>query len=192
MDPDFEQLPHRMASRDSDAYREFAAFFGPRLRGFFRSRGLGIVDAEDLAVSCVTDIALKVERYDPDRGGRFVAWVYTLASRSLIDWWRRKPPTEPLPAQLPLLEVLNQNSSRLDEVVAAVREAMAKLSERDQDLLRLRELGGMGSYKEIAEQLRIRPSAARVRHHRALRRLRVLLEDDGRIKRILQKKGSEA
>jgi len=190
MDPDLEALPRRMAAMEEDAYREFADFFGPRFQVFFRSRGLSAAEADDLAVTCVTDIALKVNRYDPGRGGRFAAWVFTLAHNALIDWWRRQRVSEPLPDELAVAETRDDPAS-LVEVTYAVREAIAKLPASEQALVRFRDLGGMESYNQIAEHLGIQPSAARVRHHRALRRLRTLLEPDPRIRRLLQR-GSAA
>jgi len=186
MHTDLEALAGRMAAMEEDAFREFADFFGPRLRALFRSRGLSAAEADDLAVTCITDIALKANRYDPSRGGRFAAWVFTLAYRALIDLWRRQPMSEPLPPELALAESLD-DPAELVELTDAVREAVAKLPASEQILVRLRDLGGMVSYREIAERLGIQPSAARVRHHRALRRLRSLLEPDPRIQWLLQR-----
>lgn len=168
------------------AYREFASYFGPRFRTFFLSRGLPGGEAEDLATDCVTDIALKVGKYDPSRGGgHFQAWVFTLARRALIDWWRRRQATEPLPDDLVFPEDFDERSDNLAEAVDALREAFARLSADDQALVGFRA-GGMEPYSGIAKRLGIQPEAARVRHHRALRRLRAMLEPDPRIQRLLQ------
>jgi len=187
MGPDFEALPRRMISMEEDAYREFASYFGPRFRTFFLSRGLPVGEAEDLATNCVTDVALKVGKYDPSRGGgHFEAWVFTLARRALIDWWRRRQAAEPLPDDLVFPEDTDERSDSLAEAVDALREAFAKLSADDQAVVGSRDLGGMEPYGRIAERLGIQPEAARVRHHRALRRLRAMLEPDPRIQRLLQ------
>jgi len=83
-----EDLAARMIELDEDAFREFAEFFAPKFRAFFLARGLGILDAEDLTITCITDIALKVPRYRPTHGANFEKWVFTLARHSLADWWR--------------------------------------------------------------------------------------------------------
>ncbi|HEX7788564.1 MAG TPA: sigma factor, partial [Methylomirabilota bacterium] len=114
---------------EEDAYREFAGYFGPRFRAFFLSRGLPVGETEDLATNCVTDIALKVGKYDPSRGGgRFEAWVFTLARRALVDWWRRRRAAEPLPDDLAFPEAVDEPTDNLAEAVDALREALAKLS----------------------------------------------------------------
>jgi RNA polymerase sigma-70 factor (ECF subfamily) len=181
-----------MAAMEEDAYREFASFFGPRFRTFFLGRGLPATEAEDLAASCVTDISLKVGKYRSLEGGRFEAWVYTLARRALIDRWRRRRPAEPLPDDLAFPAPLEgDDSESLAEAVDALREAVAKLPEGDQALVHSRHLEGSEPFSDIAERLGIQPETARVRHHRAMRRLRALLETDPRIQRLLQR-GSAA
>ncbi|HEV2949527.1 MAG TPA: sigma-70 family RNA polymerase sigma factor, partial [Gemmataceae bacterium] len=58
-----------------------------------------------------------------------------------------------------------------------VRGALDKLSERDREVLVLRYLEGL-STRETAAVLGIREGAAKVRHLRALERLRGLLDND--------------
>jgi len=186
MNTNLELLAQRMTAKEEAAFQEFGALFGPRFRALFRRKGLSPVEAEDLAVDCVTDIALKVERYDMARGGRFAAWVFTLANRALTDWWRHHHAFEPLPAEVAFVGSTGEESGGdLAGAVEALREAVAKLPPGEQALVRARDFGGGDSYARIAAELEIEPSAARVRHHRALRRLRNLLEPDPRIQRLL-------
>lgn len=151
--------------------------------------------AEELAVSCVTDIALKVERYNPARGGRFDSWVFTLAYHALVDWWRANPREISLPDDLAESLVFHEGEEpdpqALPDVVDAVRDAVARLPERDQALLRHRDLGDMTPYGDIAHQLGMREATVRVRHHRALLQLKSLLEPDPRVQRFLRR-GPEA
>src|SRR5258708_12778842 len=74
-----EDLHIRLANADSDAFVEFAHAYGPRFRAYFIRQGLDIVEAEDLAASCTTDIALKAARYRPVTGATFGPSVFTLA-----------------------------------------------------------------------------------------------------------------
>jgi RNA polymerase sigma-70 factor (ECF subfamily) len=65
-----------------------------------------------------------------------------------------------------------------DRAVAAVREAVERLSEDDRELLRLTSWEGL-SPTELATAMEIPPSTVRVRLHRARHRLRAVLESEG-------------
>jgi len=63
------------------------------------------------------------------------------------------------------------------ETALRVRAALARLGDRDREVLALRYLEDL-SVAEVAERLGISATAAKVRSHRALTRLRVVLEGD--------------
>ena len=58
-----------------------------------------------------------------------------------------------------------------------MRQALATLSEREQEIIRLRFAGGLGN-QEIAKVLRLRAGHIAVLLYRALRKLRAQLEQD--------------
>ena len=183
-----EELAKRMVALDQEAYREFADIFGPRFRSFFLKRGLTASDAEDLAVSCITDIALKIEKYKSEKKGSFVAWIYTIIRHELVNWWRKKPDEVPLTND-GLLNIAQEDDPRQNiDIICAVENAVAKLSDTDQTIIQLRDLGAQHSYAEIAELLDIKPGNVRVRHHRALQRLQSILEEDPHIRKLLNRK----
>ncbi len=182
-----EDLATRMLGFEEEAFIEFAEIFGPRLRAFFIRRGLNAGDAEDLSVSCVTDISLKVNKYTTVREGGFTSWVFAVAHHSLADWWRSHRASEPLPETLAAPPLPDDESEGTSEVVLAVRQALTLLSESDRAVILLREMGANYTYDEIGERLSIRTEAARVRHHRALKKLKAILEDDPRIVKFLKR-----
>ena len=63
------------------------------------------------------------------------------------------------------------------ETAGGVRAALARLNDRDREVLALRYLEEL-PVAEVAERLNISDTAAKVRSHRALTRLRLVLEDD--------------
>ena len=63
------------------------------------------------------------------------------------------------------------------ETAARVRTALWRLADRDREVLALRYLDEL-SVAEVAERLAISATAAKVRCHRALTRLRLILEDE--------------
>ncbi len=168
-----EELASALIRLEDDALRQFAEVYGPRLRGFLLNRGLTMADAESLAVSMITDIALKIPEHYIEQQGRFDAWVFTLVRNSLISWRRRQPPasevvtemsSEPIPADLDLVD--------------AVQAGMKKLSPVDREIISRRDLGYVESFEEIGKDLNLDPRAARMRRSRALRKLGTILEAD--------------
>jgi len=180
-----DDLANRMRALDEKSFHEFAGFFGPRFKSLFIRKGLVESDAEDLAASSITDIALKIDKYRITQDGSFKAWVYKLAYHCLVDWWRGRQAT------IALSDDLNNSSVSADEiesnleVILAVRDSMAQLSKIDQTLIKLRNLEMSYSYEEIGESLRMRAGTARVKHSRALKRLKKILEKDSRIQPLI-------
>jgi RNA polymerase sigma factor (sigma-70 family) len=173
-----ENLATRLLELDPEAYREFANYFVCRFVDLFRSRGLAVSDAEDLAASCIVEIALKIGRYKPVKQASFDDWVFTLARHALADWWRDHKTTFISIDEL-TMDVAQERSRPNAKLVRTVREALARLSEQDRILMQLRNLQEENTFEEIGARMGITANAARVRHFRALNRLRLrLLEID--------------
>lgn len=187
-DMNMEDLARRMCELDEPAFRDFSDHFGFRFRSLFFRRGLQLSDAEDLAVSCVTDIALKVEQYHPVDGGSFEAWVFTLARRALIDWWRARRDTESLSEDFPSDLSFDDEPGQDSELTTAVRDALAQMSEADRAVIETKNFMGEQTFAEAGAALGLSAGAARVRHHRAMKRLQALLEQDSRIVRHLDRR----
>ena len=75
----------------------------------------------------------------------------------------------PAPAPSPPETVMHR------EEIARLRAALSTLPEREQEIIRLKFLGGLGN-KEIAKVLRLRPGHVAVILYRALRKLRTQLD----------------
>lgn len=176
----FERLAERMAGLEDRAYDEFAGLFGRYLGSYFRKHGLAASQAEDLTADCITDVALNVSRYRRIEGGGFKAWVFAIAKHALADWWRVNKPIVPLTEDVPSRDPEDQARPNA-QVVSAVREAAAKLSDTDRSVIELRDFGEERSYREIADMVGAAERTVIVRHHRALKRLGAMLKDDPRI-----------
>lgn len=182
---DFDNLALRMAALEETAFDEFGREFGPRLWAYFGRLGLTPADAESLAVTCITEVAMKAAHYSPREQGSFMGWVYKIAYHQLVDWKRQNPHTFD---EAVVLDQLIQpdsppESSGSDSVTThpclyvAVHEALNDLPELDRRIVELRDFGGGYSYEEVGNILRISPGTARVRHHRAYRKLERILSD---------------
>jgi RNA polymerase sigma-70 factor (ECF subfamily) len=129
-------------------------------------------DAEDIT-SEVFERALRYrESYDSSRGDP-AAWLIGIAQRCIAG------------AARPLVVDPERGDAqaprRMDEEVQrrlALKTALAVLSDREQELLALR-YGGDLTAKQIAEVLEMKVNAVEVAVHRALARLREILESEG-------------
>ena len=145
--------------------------FAGRLRAFVRRRVRVAADAEDLA----QDILVKVFRArgtlrDPHR---LEAWIYGTARGAIIDYYRRRRPTEELPA------ALADEPAAFDEVGESMRRSVrmfvATLPDHYKRPLLLADFQGW-SVARIAQKLGLGESAvkSRLARGRALVRKRLL------------------
>lgn len=141
--------------------------FAGRLRAFIRRRISDPNDAEDIA----QEVFLKVFRArgslrDP---GRLGAWLYQTARAAIADHYRRRRPTQELPAALPA------EPRELDEVGArlrrSVRRFLATLPERYRRPLELAEFQGLPAV-EIGRRLALSETAVKSRLARGRAQLR--------------------
>jgi RNA polymerase sigma-70 factor (ECF subfamily) len=129
-------------------------------------------DAEDVT-SEVFERAIRYRR-SYDRGkGEPLGWLLGIARRCADDALarRRRPPDDPEP------EEIAADGSIEDETVRrlTVRAALAQLSDRDQELIALR-YGAELTAPQIARVLDAQTNAIEVALHRALARLRRILD----------------
>ncbi|HET7568443.1 MAG TPA: sigma-70 family RNA polymerase sigma factor [Gaiellaceae bacterium] len=128
-------------------------------------------EAEDV-VAATFERALRYRHtYSPKRGEP-MAWLVGIAKHCLNDALsaRAQAPAELRPEDDGSASFEEASLERL-----ALREAIARLSERDQELLALR-YGADMSARAIAKLMNARPNAVEVALHRAVSRLREELE----------------
>ncbi len=189
-----EILALRLAQGEADAFWEFFEMFSPRLIGFFKKQGVPDTDAENLTLECLQNVRRQIDKYRRQEDGSFTGWVFTMACRKRIDWWRRNKPMLPLEDEMlknltvdktqwfELLNALEQDQEPPDEIRRAVHDALKQLSKTDQEVIRLRFIDARLGNTELAAQLGIQLNAAKTRLSRALKRLKPILENDPRIK----------
>jgi RNA polymerase sigma factor (sigma-70 family) len=162
-----------MKSQDESAVAEFSRLFGPRLLYFFLRQGLSRADAEALAVTSVTKTWMNIESFQQQGPGSFERWVFRLAKHAWIDEIRRagKRPAvgideHELAAASEPIELVSDT-----DLIQQVEAAVSELPDLDRAIIRLRYFGSEKTFPEIGRQLGMKDSAARLRHHRALRTL---------------------
>ena len=146
--------------------------FAGRLRAFIRKRVADPNDAEDIT----QEVFLKVFRArgtlrDP---GKLNAWLYQTARGTIIDYYRRRRPSEELAETTPA------EPGELDEVGArlrrSVRRFLTTLPEAYRQPLELAELEGL-SIAAIATRMRLSETAVKSRLARGRAQLRQKLLD---------------
>jgi RNA polymerase sigma factor (sigma-70 family) len=132
--------------RDEAAFREFFRTQSPRLWKYLVARGCNSEDAYDLVAETFARFFQNVCR-DPSSP---VALLYRIAVNLRIDVWRRERASPVDVRANPDHEPVASDSTTDED--AAIRQLVAQLPEREQNLLLLRYWIGM-SHKEIAEVL---------------------------------------
>jgi RNA polymerase sigma-70 factor (ECF subfamily) len=78
-------------ARDAEAWRQFAALYGPLIYRFGRRHHLQDADAADLTQDVLQSVSAAIGRleYDPGRGS-FRGWLFTIVHRRLADLLARQ------------------------------------------------------------------------------------------------------
>lgn len=150
----------------------------PRVYNYMRFRCSDPETADDLT-SLVFEKALKeIAHYQAERAP-FAVWLFTIARNALTDHLRagRRHPWLSLDV---LRGHSNSDHSTEDALIEAetqdnLMRALAKLSERERDLIALKFQAGFNN-RQIAEMTRLSESNVGVTVFRAIQRLRVLME----------------
>jgi RNA polymerase sigma factor (sigma-70 family) len=124
--------------------------------------------AEDVTALAFERAYRKRKSYDPRRGGQR-SWLFGIARNAALDELRRQKRTAPLEVEPVAAE---QDVDR----ALAVRTALAELPARDRELIALKFHAGLDN-GELAEVLGVSVSNAGTRLHRALTKLREILDD---------------
>jgi len=152
---------------DQEALGQIGAAVFRRLVSFYRYSSLPVHEAEDLAAESVAVVVGNLGALKSDEA--FDAWMWSIGRNQLRGWLRKKKrgaSAEPAPAAMGGPE----DEAVLREEHAEVMVALASLSQRDRELLWLREVEGL-SYEEIGGRLGAATGTVRVACHRARKRL---------------------
>ena len=157
---DFEAL-YRAARDDVFAY----------VATLLRDRGA----AEDVTAQAFERAFRKSKSYDARRGSER-AWLFGIARNAALDELRKRKRTAELAAEPADLGAETEEEAERALRRAAVRTAIAALEPRDRELIALKFHAGLDN-AEIAGVLGVSPSNAGTRLHRALTKLREILDD---------------
>jgi RNA polymerase sigma-70 factor, ECF subfamily len=174
-----EVLFRRYLDGDENATRVLFSEIMRALQGYFRVRVGVHTDAEDLLQATLLKIHFARDRFDPKQSLK--TWVFTIASRSLIDHWRGSKESSfetadeegASPLDLIPSEVLTpEEKTRLHTDLNRALESLKPLERSIVYLYGVEEF----SMAEIAKTLGLTEGATKLRAHRAYQELRKILE----------------
>ena len=108
---------------DSAATAQLLRTLAPRLRAFFRGRGVNAEDGEDLVQETLIAIYTKRAMFDP--GQRLLSWTYAIARYRMIDRWRH---TKRRGQELPIDDFEHLLAARQNEAGDPTRDIARLLS----------------------------------------------------------------
>ncbi len=195
-----ETLVRRVGEGDASAIPRLLTRHQPRLRRMIAirldPRLAARVDPSDVVQEALADAARRLPEYVRQPSHPFYPWLRQIAWERLVDLHRRHLRTEKrdVARETPLANLSDASVMQLAERLAAsetspsghlvrdelrqrVRAALDRLGGNDREVLVLRHLEQL-AVAEIAAITGVSPGAVKVRHLRALLRLRRILECD--------------
>ena len=183
MDLRIEPTLRAAAKGDQAAWRSLVESYSGRVFGVIY-RQCGDRDlAEEITQATFVKVVRKLDGYQEQ--GRFESWLFRIAVNRLRDEMRRRKrqatPTDfaaSPPEAFGWTDESDQPDRQLEatEQAARLHAAIAKLPEADREILHLRYTAELG-FKEIAAMLDQPLGTVLARGHRALKKLKTLLEE---------------
>lgn len=171
---------------DGEAWTSLVGLYARRVFALARSR-VGRPDlAEEITQSVFVTLAskLKAEASGYSEQGRFESWLMRIAMNRVRDEIRRQrrhaEPTDPehfsnVPSSHDQQHEPTTSEDN-DRQLSTLRRALSKLSDADREIIEMRHHGGL-SFAQIAELQDEPLGTLLARHHRALKKLKLLLEE---------------
>jgi RNA polymerase sigma-70 factor (ECF subfamily) len=175
-----------IASRtEPEAFTELYRRHAEDLLRYFARRTLDPETAAELTAETFAEAFASRANYR-DQGVNGVAWLYGIARHRLGRFFRsgRVEAAARRKLGMPERDLAPQDYERIEDLIdfAPIREALVvaldTLNDEQRDALRLRVIDGLG-YAEVAERLKCTEQNARQRVSRGLRKIALLLQDQG-------------
>lgn len=175
-DSDLPRLLRDAASGDPRAWHELVHLYTKRVYALAKSRCRSHDVAEEITQSVFATLAERLGRQEYAELGKFEAWIFRITINRVRDHIRRlkrRPATEPIHDDT----VQSDDTARAEGTPALdrLRGALHELPDADQEVVHLRHFAQL-SFAQMADLLEEPVGTLLARHHRALKKLRTILE----------------
>ncbi|QWF78261.1 RNA polymerase sigma factor ShbA [Amycolatopsis sp. CA-230715] len=179
-----DPLVEDAAAENPGAVQALLELIRPMVARYCRARmggrDLSYLSADDVAQEVCLAVLKALPTYQ-DRGGSFLYLVHAIAANKVADAYRlvsrdRSDPVPELPEQ-PLADNEPETHALRTDLGSRLNRLLGRLPQTQQEILALRIAVGLSAV-ETAEALGISPGNVRVTQHRALTRLRAMVNAD--------------
>ncbi len=170
-----ESLVRRAQQQDQEALSEIFEAYFDRLYRYVAFRINNRTEAEDVTQQVFVKVLQALPRYRW-RGMPFAAWIFRIARNSIIDYHRKRRKTRELPLETALSQDGDDPAQIAEQnlVLEEVNQALSRLRESQQEVLRLRFAGEL-SVAEVARVMGKSEGAVKALQHSSLSALRRIL-----------------
>lgn len=172
---------------NSNAFGELYDRHAPRIYRFIFLKIANKNDTEDLLHEVFLAAWRTIGKYKEQENVPFTSWLYQIARNKIIDYYRQ------VKRNISLDEILKENALPTEFVSAAhhtivnalnatyemqaIMNALGRLNDNQQNILILRYIEDL-SPEEIGSVLKKTPGAVRLIQHRALKKLKTVIEQN--------------
>ncbi len=180
---DEQDIVRRAKGGETEAFGLLYEHYLPGIYRFVLWRVSRREEAEDITHQVFLKAWENISGYE-SRGYSFGSWLYRIARNNVIDVYRRPNPEVNIESIAP--EVFADFQSQAEAIDSKFRwetllVGLRQLKELEQDVLLMRFVDGL-SHREISEVIGKSEGATKLIQHRAIKNLKVILNDDDRRK----------
>ena len=148
-----------------------------KVERYIKSHVANSQDREDLVSRVFHNAISAFGSYDPSRAA-LGTWIYAITRNTVVSYYREKKREPELVEIEELAAAETEEHLPTSEMLEALAEALEQLPERERRIIVWRFYYGL-SAKETAEKVGVSYSNVRFIQHRALKKLRDILEKTG-------------
>ena len=167
---------------DEAAWESIVSMYARRIYAMAKSRLRDAEAAEEITQSVFATLAARLREGGYEERGRFESWLFRITMNRVRDEGRRRQrrsaDTVSIADHGPVPGGGGDAVDRGDGTLAALRDAVAGLEGPDREVIELRHHGQL-SFAQIADLLGEPIGTVLARHHRALKKIRRAIENDG-------------